>query len=205
MSCDTIMSHWTQRVEVKPASTAIAAAKASAGSGTDKKPDPTASDKAVIEWELRPFWQRLSLAAGQLVVGAAVGAGIMAFRDRTIWRLHILPAISASKGASKSTPKGASKAAAAAARDMRWVRVETGSGRTKHFMMRDCALGAGRDDTEMVMRIRGIRGQFWVGMTQARVLGQEGLPVAEVRRRLLMGWGSQDAQAAQWTKGPVVQ
>ncbi|TDL18019.1 hypothetical protein BD410DRAFT_793711 [Rickenella mellea] len=193
-SCDIVMNHWTQRVIKTPDK------KQSSLSDRDAIPTPIE-----YEWELRPFWQRLSLCVAQLFVGAGVGAAIMAFRDRTVWRLRLLPALARAGmtpvSPQKSLPRGRSFGQAA---DARLLEVETGSGRKKLFRFRDCTLEPGRDETEMFMRIQGIRGHFWLGMKGARVLDDREMGAADVKRKLIHAWGPSAKSGGQWTSGPSV-
>ena len=161
------MNYWTQPVSnVDSTSTA------------DQKQD---AEEEINEdgYEMRPLWQRFGLATAQVAAGAVAGGFIMASRDRTVWRMRILRLATSSNRPShsnipfKSTspPSKLSHASSASLYGPPVLSLETGSGRTRRFFMRDCELAPGRDLTELILRIRGVRIHFWSGLNGAKVLG----------------------------------
>lgn len=169
------MNHWSQRVDrPKP-----------------DQPSPSASSTQIpedSEFELRPFYQRLLLSAAQLVGGAVVGGFILASRERTVWRIQLkrLPILVSSKSRpapSVSPVKGKalphvhshshSHTHIPAQPAPAVLTLSTASGRSKRFHARDCLLSAGRDPTEVILRVNGLRGHWWIGLNGATVLGMD--------------------------------
>ncbi|THH02051.1 hypothetical protein EW145_g6808 [Phellinidium pouzarii] len=103
------------------------------------------------DYVLRPLSQRLGLSAFELVVGIVAGSLILASRDRIVWRPPPRP----SPGA----------------QTINVLSLETASGHSKRFLLRDCTLAPGRDLSELFLRAGSVRGHFVLTFGNARVLG----------------------------------
>lgn len=125
---------------------------------------------------LRPLWQRLALAAIEVGIGAAAGALILVSRDRTVWRLvvrHVSPNKLPPSPAGMRPPPKSNKLVPV-------LSLESGSGRTKRFLMSQCTLSHGRDLSELFISIDGISGHFVLNMNSVtKVLGYKGEEVKE--------------------------
>lgn len=166
-----VMRNWTRLVEDPPAAAS--------------SPNASTSETPGERYEIRPLWQRLGLASFQVVVGAAAGALILASRDRTIWRLRVR------RVPINSLPPGrAGVRLSPASSEVQMINVltlESGSGRTKRFLVRDCVLMPGRDLSELFLSIGGIRGRFVLGINGAHVVGvsPENVRESSVMKELL--------------------
>lgn len=151
-----VMSKWTQPVEKSSSST----------TNPEEK------------YVMRPLWQRMALSAFEIAVGVSAGAVILASRDRTVWRVLVrrvpLSALPPGRPGMRPPPSSSS-----ASRTVNVLSLESGSGRTKRYLMRDCTLSSGRDHSELFLNINGIRGNFVLAMNGARVLGADSKDVFE--------------------------
>lgn len=150
---------------------------------SDQEAIDSGGTKETVEYELRPVWQRLALSTAQVAAGAVAGGFIMASRDRTVWRMRIFrlannpsrtpvrTQLPRRSPAHPHPPSSQNSTAALHAHGPAVLSLETGSGRTKRFAMHDCELLTGRDPTELMLRIRGIRVHFWIGLNGSKVLG----------------------------------
>ena len=130
----------------------------------EKATSPSVDDKDVAQqtYVLRPLWQRLLLSGGLVVGGVLAGGLIMASRDRTVWRMR-LSRLSA-PNVRRAMPVHEAPVV---------LTLETASGRSKNYMLKNCELAPGRDATEMLLRIQGIRGGFLVNLPRSVILGEK--------------------------------
>ncbi|KAI5123824.1 hypothetical protein M0805_009116 [Coniferiporia weirii] len=163
-SIDMVMRNWTEAVE-KPAAP---------GSPQDKR-------KKEYEYVLRPLWQRLGLSSFEMLVGVAAGALILASRDRTVWRVCLrrvpLSSLPPSRSGMQPLPLPSAGPEVSGSDAIVVLTLETGSGRSKRFLMRDCTLAPGRDLSELYLRALGVRGNFILSLGNARVVGLTGADV----------------------------
>ncbi len=160
------MKHWTEVEDVHPTSTA--------------SPKPQNGDTEQVErrYVLRPLWQRLAFSAGLVVGGIAAGGLILATRDRTVWRVRIsrlkLPHQQTNRTHLPRKPN-------APVTEIRHappnygpaiLTLETASGRSKKHFLHDCELGPGRDATEMLLRVKKLRGAFVMRLPRSIILGE---------------------------------
>lgn len=225
------MAYWTQEVQRdKP-------------SATPQNSSGTTSPASKKEWELRPLWQRLGLSVAQVLFGAAVGAFIMAARERAVSRIQLVKAIRPSTNAvspnasARSTPQAPFPHPAAASSPPRsvaprpsssslsvrdplnsnWVELKTASGRVKQFPMKQAIVTKGRDATELILQIVGMRGHYWIGLSGAKILGKAEDSAGEgqgskddkatlTRDRFLAAWEGKPLPSRdnKWLSGPVV-
>jgi len=211
-TCDMVWNHWTERVE-KTGPVSVA----SKGQDSTKKNEATE-----YEWVLRPGWQRFGLSVLQLVVGAGVGAAILASRESTVWRMRIFrsprsltPRLPPAPARQAQNPKNTQKPPPTS---IPVLELSTGSGRVKSFLLQNCTLHSGRDSTELILRILGIKGHFWIGLNGSRVLNvaehAQDMPSTELRKRILERWQQEGGHVLDlrpekggvgWSSGPVTR
>ena len=156
------MKHWSQLAEPK----------------TEQSSSNAPEQQNDAKYELRPLYQRLLMSAGQLLAGAVVGGMIMASRDRTVWKMQLkqIPIVVASKSKTATSrgniPPHTVKHTHIPPRPVQaTLTLSTASGRSKRFHVHDCLLSAGRDPTEVILRVAGLRGHWWIGLNGSKVLG----------------------------------
>jgi len=64
------------------------------------------------------------------------------------------------------------------------------------FPLNKCSLQEGRDNTEMILRVAGQRGHWYLGLNDALIYGHH-LSVSKARAAILADWGSK--RVGKWT------
>ncbi|EPQ55217.1 hypothetical protein GLOTRDRAFT_138839 [Gloeophyllum trabeum ATCC 11539] len=155
-------------------------------------PDPAqkelAGEDAHVQpnYVLRPAWQRFALAAGQFAVGLGFASALVRLRGRAVRRVYIVPSPSHSAQVFIQTPvHGASSG----------IRTTLG----------ECRLSPGRDMSEVILRLRGREGEYWMELRGARIRGQE-VPLERANAEIWEAFTGKKAAAMQrWKSGPVLQ
>ncbi|KAI0077177.1 hypothetical protein K474DRAFT_1109201 [Panus rudis PR-1116 ss-1] len=148
------LSHWTQLEELP----AEESTSSSSENAEEKKPQ---------RYVMRPLWQRLPVATGQLVVGVAIATLLVASRSRTVKKIFVIPTPSASSSASSQ-----SHSIAQLPRSKLSLIIQT----AKHFKsqgrfvpLSKCSLETSKDPMEVGLKVEGINGPFWIGLEGAKV------------------------------------
>ncbi|KAF8483641.1 hypothetical protein DFH94DRAFT_318912 [Russula ochroleuca] len=141
----------------------------------------------------RPTWQRAGLCLGHLTFGVGLATLLLIARSRVVRILHIFPP-------SVGQPKQLLIAGA-----------HVGKSRGAVVPFACTRIEPGRDKTEVILRIQDVRGQWWIGLTRARL---RGTPVSAARMRdtLLAEWGIRKslqgdlgASSGRWKSGPLLE
>ncbi|OBZ69562.1 hypothetical protein A0H81_10113 [Grifola frondosa] len=157
-------------------------------------------------YELRPLWQRGSFAIGQLVLGLSIAVLLMGGRSRIVHKMYILPpAAPAKPTASLRSEELATRADARRLVVRSPYHFDT-QGRV--FPLRDVTLSMGKNDTDMSLQAKNIRGEFWLGLQSATVEGKK-LSLRDAKERLFTIWyGEKRAKRAMLdmtcVSGPVL-
>ncbi|KAL5483249.1 hypothetical protein ACEPAI_8479 [Sanghuangporus weigelae] len=173
VSVDMVMRNWKQVKTETEAPSSPDSAKS-----TTSTPSLPLSSNPNERLELRPLWQRLAFSAFEISLGVTAGALILASRDRVVWRLRIqrVPINSLPPGRPGMKPAPSSSSSS---QNINVLVLETASGRTKRFLMRDCMLGPGRDLSELAVSVTDIKTRFMLSMNRARVLSHTLTDVSE--------------------------
>ncbi|ELU42116.1 hypothetical protein AG1IA_03849 [Rhizoctonia solani AG-1 IA] len=105
-----------------------------------------------VEWVPRPLWQRAGLSLLVLAGGTGIAAALLLAQARTITRIVRLPE--------------ATKARIETARN--WP------GRGKVIDLTEVTARKGRDETEVIAKLPGSRGEFLIGLDGAKIRGEAG-------------------------------
>lgn len=140
-------------------------------------------------YELRPVWQRLGLCLAHLGIGIGAGVALITTHIRVIRTFAILspPTTSTSQG------------------DLRRVFIQGAHNWKQNgsiFPINKCSLDPGRDDTEMILRVKGERGHWFMGLDGAKINGRE-TSLAKAQTAIWSDW-KQKASKGRWKNGPVV-
>ncbi|KAI0030312.1 hypothetical protein K488DRAFT_87881 [Vararia minispora EC-137] len=155
-----------------------------------RKPDDTDSEDAKAEgWVLRPAWQRGAGAGVHVALGLGLVALVVATRNRVVHRLHIIP------------PDVAPELGGP---HRRLFIQSVWDGRGGGIVpFQSTSLYPGRDDTEVILRVEGKRGHWWIGTKDAKVEGEEA-PAERIRELLAAMWGIKKGDGAGIGKGTVM-
>ncbi|KAK7036473.1 hypothetical protein VNI00_011670 [Paramarasmius palmivorus] len=154
------------------------------------EPDPASKEEnapVADHWELRPTWQRAGLCTGFFAGGVMTAAILLVARGRYVRTLDVFPPLEAITSSTKKLPPKL---------PTRKVFLQTaphGRGRGVVFPLSKCSLQHGRDDTEMVVRIIGERGHWYLNLDSALVNGQK-----------LSRWEARDAIVKEWQVGGAI-
>lgn len=148
---------------------------------------------------MRPIWQRIPIAAGQLFVGIALATLLLGSRSRIVRRLYVIPgsSISPNPNIQPTFPK------------QQFLIVQS----VHHFRgqgyvapLKSCHLEKGRDDTEVEMLMKGVTGRFWLGLEGATVEGKKE-PVWNTRENIFTAFYGKEGKKVlakqSWTSGPA--
>ncbi|KAI0043749.1 hypothetical protein FA95DRAFT_1609099 [Auriscalpium vulgare] len=139
---------------------------------------------------LRPAWQRAGLAGVHLVFGVGLAAALLIGRSRVVRRLHV-----------HRVPSGA----APAQLFIQGVHNRDAHGTLVPF--KHTHISPGRDDSEVILRVDGVRGHWWVALSRARVNGVK-VGKLQAREALMSRWGVRKGpslESGAWVGGPVVK
>ncbi|KAI0067599.1 hypothetical protein BV25DRAFT_837714 [Artomyces pyxidatus] len=152
--------------------------------------DATEKAQGVTDPVLRPVWERAGLVVGHVTFGIGFAVALFVGRSRVVRRLYLLnPPPTSPKAPQQLFIQGAHN------RDTRGVVAPFKSTR----------ISPGRDDSEVVLRVDGMRGHWWVGLTRAKIDGHE-MGKAPAREAFLRVWGIRKGSpvSSAWVGGPVV-
>jgi hypothetical protein len=154
---------------------------------------------------LRPAWQRAGLCFGHLTLGVGIATLLLIARSRVVRILHVLPH---SPGTGTGTT---SSGAAPVPKQLLIAGAHSYGMRGAVVPLAGTRIEPGRDGTEAILRIRDVRGHWWIGLEHARL---RGAPVSAARMRdaLLAEWGirksaqggDMGADAGRWKSGPLM-
>ncbi|KAF8891862.1 hypothetical protein BD779DRAFT_1513548 [Infundibulicybe gibba] len=142
---------------------------------------PKPADAPQNAWIPRPAWQRFGLCAAHLGLGAGCAAALLVAQLRFVRTLAVLP------------PAG---------KEGRQLFVQCAHNWRKNgtlFPLARCTLQEGRNETEMVLRVAGERGHWYVGLDDALVHGAPG-SVTAGRDAILQAWANGGKRVGKWTK-----
>jgi hypothetical protein len=151
---------------------------------------------------LRPAWQRAGLCLGHLSLGVGLATVLLIARSRVVRILHVIPPSASSS--SSGEPKRL-LIAGAHTRGARGAVVPFASTRIE----------PGHDASEAILRIRDVRGHWWIGLARGRLRGSP-VSAARMREALLAEWGIRKSElgdrdhlnagagaAGRWKSGPL--
>ena len=150
------------------------------------------------EFALRPAWQRAGVCLVHLGTGLGLATLLFIGRSRVVRRLHILPAGSVSNAAQGK---------------QLFIQGQHNIGANGAIVpFKHAHLQPGRDDTEIILRVDGVRGHWWVGLTSAQINGQK-LHPKQVKEEMLDAWGirkknaglSESGSDGRWIGGPILR
>ncbi|KDQ56477.1 hypothetical protein JAAARDRAFT_107844, partial [Jaapia argillacea MUCL 33604] len=142
-------NYWTKYEDESQASVPISDA-----------PNPVDSSPPKGRWVARPEWQRFFLASSQVVVGTFIAGALLIYRSHVVTKIHIFqplrgPSTRSTQQVLVQNPQH---------------RAESGG---RLYNMQDCQLRPGRDTTEMILRVKGVKGHFWIGTKGALIKGKD--------------------------------
>ena len=181
------MNHWTQPVE-----------------SADKKPEAASSNtpstitSTETEYELRPLWHRLSLAAMQSAASAAVCYVLFSSRSRTLRRVYVLPSKSLAPDA-PFLPKFSKHQNRALILQNVWQW--RGQGTVVPFSG-NVNLERGGHDLELTLNFPGIT-RYALPLGDAKVNGERYDSLHKLKEVLYTAWygpqkGAKEMAKAQW-------
>lgn len=148
---------------------------------------------------MRPLWQRLPIAGGQLFIGIVLATLIMGSRSRIVRRLYVVPGSSIS-------PNPLVQAISPKQRFLVLQSVHHFRGQGYVTPMQSCTLSKGRDDTEVNIAVKGVKGGFLVGLDGATVEGKKE-PVWHSRETIFTAFHGKEGKKMLakhgWTSGPA--
>ena len=174
-------NHWTEPALDSPTKTTA-----------DTPSTSSTSEPQTTHFTLRPTWQRLALCVVHLGIGVGAAVALIGSHTRVIRTLCILPHHSGPL--TKSSPK----------KDLRELFIQCShhwKNRGRIFPMSDCQLHPGRDGTELILRVDGQRGHWWLGLDRAQIHGRQ-TSLAASRSTILGEWRQQ--KNTGWKSGPVL-
>ena len=130
-------------------------------------------------YTLRPSWQRLVLCIAHLGFGAGLATALLVAQTRFIRTFAILP---------PGNPT-----------ENRHVFIQCAHNFKNNgiaFPMSKCSLEEGRDNTEMIFRVAGKRGHWYIGLNGAVIHGRR-LSIDKTRAAILADWGGKSV--GRWT------
>ncbi|KAF8070385.1 hypothetical protein FPV67DRAFT_1017169 [Lyophyllum atratum] len=146
------------------------------------------------EYVLRPSWQRVGLCTGHLVFGAGLAAALLVAQTRFVRTFAILP------------PSGS---------EGRRVFIQCAHNFRKNgivFPASKASLRDGRNTTEMIFRVDGERGHWYMGFEDSVIHGRR-LPLHQARAEVLADWEVKRVETflpkprmeldSRWKSGPI--
>ncbi|KAG6859699.1 hypothetical protein C0993_003582, partial [Termitomyces sp. T159_Od127] len=143
---------------------------------------------------LRPNWQRISVCTSHLAFGAGIAAALLITQSRFVRTLAILPA-------SKAEDRRVFIQCA-----HNWAK------RGKIFPINKCKLGNGRNPSELILRVAGERGHWYIGFVNSNINGTR-LTGPEARAQVLAAWNGELTRPLtlrpkseldkRWKSGPI--
>ncbi|KAG6879129.1 hypothetical protein C0992_004946 [Termitomyces sp. T32_za158] len=118
---------------------------------------------------LRPGWQRIGVCTAHMAFGAGIAAALLITQSRFVRTLSILPA--------------------SAGEDRRlFIQcAHNWANRGKVFPINKCKLENGRNPSELILRVAGERGHWYIGFANSDINGVR-LTGPEARAQVLAGW-----------------
>jgi hypothetical protein len=168
-------NHWTEPNEV-----------------SNKTPASNIPSDAQPSFKLRPIWQRLGLCVIHLGIGVGAAVALIGSHTRVIRTLCVLP--------HPTPPRSTLK------NDQRELFLQCShhwKNRGRTFPMNSCRWYPGRDDTEMILRIDGQRGHWWLGLDKAKIHGRD-MSLAASRSTILGEWDLKQQKTTGWKSGPIL-
>ncbi|KAJ8495037.1 hypothetical protein ONZ45_g13028 [Pleurotus djamor] len=142
----------------------------------------------------RPSWQRIGLCVGHLGVGIGVAVALLVTQSRYVRTFTISPALTRSKPSGKplNQPKD---------RQVLLSSANNWKNNGKSFPIEKCSLSEGRDATEMILRVDGEKGHWYLALEDALIRGKKA-SVPDAQRDILAEWGA-ERKTGQWTPRPA--
>jgi len=137
-------------------------------------------------WAPRPTWQRLGLCVAHLGIGVEAAVTLIVTQIRFIRTFAVLPPL----------PHGGS----AVRGDNRRVFIQSAHNWKNNgtiFPIKKCSLEEGRDETEMILRVAGERGHWFIGLHDAVIYGEKASAL-KARRQIMTDWG-EGKRIGHWT------
>jgi len=162
----------------------------------DKPSSPTTTQQHYV---MRPAWQRFGLCASHLTLGVGVAVALLVTQARFVRTIAVIPPML------PSSTQG------------RQVFVQCAHNWGNHgtaFPLSRCSLEEGRNETEMILRVSGERGHWYVGLSDAIIHGQPAGSMLDARDAILEEWkeGKRSGKWAtsvklddRWKSGPVLR
>ena len=167
-------NHWSSpvsKIELKPVQ------------GNAEKDTPITLPEQYV---LRPIWQRGGLCIAHFGFGVAIAVALLVTQARFVRTLAIVPASSfANQGSSAEN---------------RHVFLQCAHHFRKNgmvFPLNKCSLQEGRNETELVFRVTGDKGHWYVGLDNGTIYGRRVSPL-EARNSILESWGGK--RVGHWTQ-----
>lgn len=155
-----------------------------------KGDDASTSDQFI----LRPGWQRISVCIAHMGFGAGLAAALLIAQLRFVRTMAILPA------------SGAEDRRLFIQCAHNWAK------RGKVFPINKCKLENGRNSSEMILRVAGERGHWYIGFVNSVINGKR-LTGAEARAQVIAAWNGEPMRPLtsrpkleldkRWKSGPV--
>jgi hypothetical protein len=150
---------------------------------------PDVSSSAPKHYTLRPSWQRLAVCIAHFGFGAGLAAALLVAQTRFVRTFAIIP----------PSKEG--------------VFIQCAHNFRKNgmvFPLNKCSLKEGRDDTEMIFRVAGERGHWYIGLNDAIIHGRRS-SVDKARAAILADWSGKKvgkwtstiATDKRWKSGPM--
>ncbi|KDQ28290.1 hypothetical protein PLEOSDRAFT_1040869 [Pleurotus ostreatus PC15] len=139
----------------------------------------------------RPSWQRAGLCVAHLGVGIGIAVALIVTQSRYVRTFTLSPALLRAK-----TSKNPSQTPS----QDRQVLISCASNfknNGQSFSLASCSVGEGRDASEMILRVDGERGHWFLSLENSLINGKKA-SIMDAQRAILEEWGTA-RRTGTWT------
>ncbi|KAG5341508.1 hypothetical protein C0989_009869 [Termitomyces sp. Mn162] len=146
------------------------------------------------QYVMRPIWQRISVCTAHMFFGAGIAAALLITQTRFVRTLAILPA------------SGAEDRRLFLQCAHNWAK------RGKIFPLNKCKLQDGRNSSELILKVAGERGHWYIGFANSDINGKR-ITGPEARAQVIAAWSGKSIGPStlepkseldkRWKSGPV--
>ncbi|KAF9487514.1 hypothetical protein BDN71DRAFT_1458425 [Pleurotus eryngii] len=155
----------------------------------------------------RPSWQRAGLCVAHLGVGIGIAVALIVTQSRYVRTFTLSPALlkaKTSKNPIQTLPQD------------RQVLISCASNfknNGQSFPLASCSVGEGRDASEMILRVDGERGHWFLSLENSLINGKKA-SIMDAQRAILEEWGTARrtgtwtplaAADRRWVSGPAAR
>ncbi|KAL4254016.1 hypothetical protein AB1N83_012831 [Pleurotus pulmonarius] len=139
----------------------------------------------------RPSWQRAGLCIAHLGVGIGIAVALMVTQSRYVRTFTLSPALLRAKTGKNpiQTPPQDRQVLISCANNLK--------NNGQSFPLASCSVGEGRDASEMILRVDGERGHWFLSLENSLINGKKA-SVMDAQRAILEEWGTA-RRTGTWT------